>query len=76
MRVTGVLGVLLRAKSQPGALGRGASVSLVQQNQIRREFQGKRHSLGLTAIECACEQPRNLVFSKCLRFDPTVLLGE
>jgi len=58
---------------QPGALGRGSSVSLVQQNPVRREFECKRNSLSFTGIESGCEQPRDLVLSKCLRFDATVL---
>ena len=56
-----------------GALGRAASVSLVQQNQIRRQFQRQRDGLGFTGIESRCEQSRELVPSECLRFDPTII---
>jgi hypothetical protein len=53
--------------------GRATSVSLVQQNQIRRQFQCQRDGLGLTGVKIGCEQTRDMVPSKHLRFDPTVL---
>ena len=58
---------------QPGALGRATSVPLVQQDQIRGQFQCQRDGLGLTGVKIGCEQPRDMVLSKRLRFDPTVL---
>jgi len=59
--------------TQPGAFGRRASVSLVQQNQICGQFQCQRDSLGLTGIESRREQSRDLALPECLRFDPAVL---
>ncbi len=58
---------------QPDALGRATSVPLVQQDQMRGQFQCQRDGLGLTGIESGREQPRDMVISKRLRFDPTVL---
>lgn len=45
---------------QPGTLGHAASVSLVQQNQVRGQLQHQRDGLGLTGIEIGCEQSRDL----------------
>ena len=58
--------------TQSGALGRAASVSLVQQDQPRGQFQCERDGLGLTGIESRFEQPGDLVVSKCSRLNPTL----
>jgi len=58
---------------QPGALGRATSVPLVQQDHIRGQFQCQSDGLGLTGVESGREQSRDMVLSKRLRFDPTVL---
>jgi len=58
---------------QPGVLGRDTSVPLVQQDQIRGQFQCQSDGLGLTGVESGREQSRDMVLTKRPRFDPTVL---
>jgi len=52
--------------------GRVASVSLVQQNQVRGQFLRQRDGLGLARIEGRCEQSHDLVLSQSPRLDPAV----
>ena len=54
---------LAAGDSQPGALGRASSVPLVQQDQIRGQFQCQRDGLGLAGVKIGREQSRDMVLS-------------